>query len=134
MAKGNGKANGAAKPPVAVGTTERDDYALKHAPTLVAAMTIRRNPHNANDVVDQAIRVCNQLWDVVYKATIGRREGYVLEQVPTTLAAMMIRRPSTKGEELIPEAISCVERIWDVVHEMDVPAEAMMSQPVDLRH
>lgn len=63
---------------------------------------------------------------------INDRDAYVLQNTPTILAAMLIRRQSTSGNILVDEAISCAQRIWDVVHEMDVPAEAMMSQPVDV--
>jgi hypothetical protein len=59
------------------------------------------------------------------------KDEYVLQHTPTILAAMMIRRQSTNGNEMVDQAVSVCSRIWDVVHEMDVPAEAMMSQPVD---
>lgn len=65
---------------------------------------------------------------------LDSRDEYVLQHAPTLLAALMVRRQSTDGNRLVDDAISCAQRIWDIVHEMDVPAEAMMSQPVNLRN
>lgn len=64
---------------------------------------------------------------------ITDRDQYVLNHTPMILSALLMRRQSTNANELVDMAISTCQRIYDVVHEIDIPAEAMTSQPVDLR-
>jgi hypothetical protein len=85
---------------------------------------------DANERVDLAIETAGLIFEAT---TEEERRVYLLENIPTVLSALLLRRGSTAPKELVEPALSTVGRIYDVVHELDVPAEAMTSQPVSPR-
>lgn len=120
------KSNGAS------GLTARDSYVLTHTPQILSALLRRSNAQHPNDVVDQARQITQAVFDQVNSPRPLPRDIYLLENAPVVLSSLLLRRQSTTPEALVEPTLSIIGRLYDVIHEIDVPAEAMVSTPIDL--